>query len=65
MNKRLDQIYFRYHIKTKEGIKEHDISLREYMRRNKENILIGISFKEYEWLNIEFPEIIIKSNIEK
>jgi len=60
MNTRLDEIFFRYHIETKEGLKFHDISLREYIRRVKDDILIGISFSGYEWVNIKKPEIILK-----
>ena len=60
MNKNLDRIFFRYTIKTRDGLTYYEISLREYMRRNKEDILIGISFAEYEWINMESPDVVIK-----
>lgn len=62
MNKKLDIVYFRYIIKTKSGLTYYDISLREYIRRCKKDILIGISFAEYEWLNINNPILLINKN---
>jgi hypothetical protein len=59
-NKKLDTVFFRYHIQTKDGIIHHDISLGEYVQKIKNNILIGISFKEYNWTNMDNPELIIK-----
>ena len=61
-NKQLDRIYFRYTIKYKDGFKAHDISLKEYIRKIKEKQLIGISFAEYEWMNMDNPTIIYKFN---
>lgn len=60
INQKLDTTFFRYHIKTKDGIIFHDISLREYIERIKNDILIGVSFKEREWINMDNPELIIK-----
>jgi len=56
----LDKTYFRWTITKKSGETEnYEISLREYIEKNKKDILIGISFKEYKWS--EQPELIIKS----
>ncbi len=60
INQKLDTTFFRYHIKTKNGIIYRDFSLRELMEKHKNNILIGLSFKEYEWINMDNPELIIK-----
>jgi len=46
----LDKIYFRYTIIKKSGeTEDYEMSLREYIKRKKEDILIGISFPEAEW----------------
>ena len=58
MNKWLDKVYFKWIITKESGeTKDFEMSLREYMKRNKENILIGISFKEAKWSE---PELLIK-----
>ena len=59
-NRRLDTTFFRYYIQTKDGIINFDISLAEYMEKHKNDILIGLSFSGYEWINMDNPEMIIK-----
>lgn len=60
VNSWVDRIHFRYHIKTKDGIIQQEISLRDYMYKHKNDILLGISFKEHEYINMENPDLIIK-----
>ena len=46
--------YIKYKIKSKyDGIIYHEIPYAEYERRLKEDILIGISFTEYELIDKE------------
>lgn len=60
INQKLDTTFFRYHIKTKDGIINYDISLREFVMKMKRDLLLGVSFAGYEWINMENPELIIK-----
>ena len=49
-----DNIIFRW---TIEGEEYFELSLKEYLSKNKADILIGISFAERKW-DWENPEII-------
>ena len=58
MNKWVDKVYFKWTIIEESGkTRDYEMSLREYIRRQREDILIGISFKEAEWSE---PELLIK-----
>ena len=58
----MKEYFYRYIIRTPKGLIHYDLPLKEYARKLREGIPIGISFSKFEWLNGFDPILFSKTN---